>query len=266
MSRSRAAASVSNPWARIQPTLKYPLHAQGLTAKGAPPDTDPYIECVLSPGDVLFIPRGHWHYAVAETPSVHLTVGPAARSSAEFLAWIARQLMHNEEFFRKDFPVAAASALGGPVDDAALDAHLEEFRRRVIEVMAGDALREAVISYVMESNPVKRLRQLPQAFLLEDRIAPETTFQIPAAQKTIIRYDPDTRAAAIHVRGHLLQLTDLPESLVMPLFGQTGVPLTGEALMQACPEIGWDKLRETLFNLHASGMLELSDVDATVAP
>jgi ribosomal protein L16 Arg81 hydroxylase len=37
---------------------------------------EPYLECMLSPGDLLYIPRGHWHFAVAsKEQSLHLTLG-----------------------------------------------------------------------------------------------------------------------------------------------------------------------------------------------
>jgi len=36
----------------------------------------PYLEGVLSPGDLLYMPRGHWHFAVAtKEQSLHLTLG-----------------------------------------------------------------------------------------------------------------------------------------------------------------------------------------------
>ena len=250
-------------WKVFQPSFKYPLHAQGITNKGKPPETDPYLECVLAPGDVLFIPRGHWHYAVAETPSVHLTVGPASKSAAEFLGWLNYQLMNNDEFFRRDFPVAGAKALGGTMEGA-LETHVAEFRRRVTEVIQGDALMEALTQYCMSGNPVRRNRRLPHDWMVEEQITPETAFEIPVGQKTLIRYDPETQTAAIHVRGHLLRLNTMPEALVAPMFERTGVVLTGTALLEKCPELGWDKLKTMLLNLYSAGVLELSESDTTV--
>jgi ribosomal protein L16 Arg81 hydroxylase len=251
-------------WKVFPPTLTYPLHAQHIAHKGAPPEADPYIECVLAPGDVLFIPRGHWHYAVAETPSVHLTVGPASKAAVEFLGWLNVQLMNNDEFFRRDFPVAGAKAFGGPIEGP-FEAHFAEFRRRLIEVIQGDALMEAFLQYCMNSNPVRRTRQLPQDWLIAEKMTPETVFELPVEQKALIRYDPDTRTAVIHVRGHLLRLNGMPAELIDPMFGATGVPLTGAALLEKCPDLGWEKLKATLLSLYSSGVLELSESDATVA-
>ena len=250
-------------WKVFQPTHTYPLHAQQLASKGAPPDVDPYIECVLSPGDVLFIPRGHWHYAIAETPSVHLTIGPASRAGVEFLVWLCRQLM-SQEFFRTDFPVAGAAAFGGPMPAETLDAHLADFRKHVIDLMQSDTLSEALVSWVMESNPAKRTRQLPQAWLFGTRLSEDTVLEIPAVQKTVVRYDVDTGSAAIHVRGQLLQLAGMPEALMDPLFGRTGVAFTGRTLLEACPDFSWEQLRELLLQLYANGIIELSESDTTV--
>ena len=194
---------------------------------------------------------------------MHLTVGPASKSAAEFLGWLNSQLMNNDEFFRRDFPVAGAKALGGAVEGA-LETHVAEFRRRVTEVVQGDALMEALIQYCMSGNPVKRNRRLPHDWMIEDQVTSETAFEMPVGQKALIRYDPETQTAAIHVRGHLLRLNTMPEALVAPLFERTGVVLTGTALLEKCPELGWDKLKTMLLNLYSAGVLQLSESDTTV--
>ncbi|MGE0705367.1 MAG: hypothetical protein AB7P22_15680, partial [Vicinamibacterales bacterium] len=91
-----------------------------------------------------------------------------------------------------------------------------------------------------------------------------TEFKFPATQKALIRYDSETRSAAIHVRGHLLQLNAMPEVLLAPMFERTGVILTGTRLLEHCPELGWDKLKAILLTLYSAGVLELSESDATV--
>lgn len=58
------------------------------------PET-PYLDCVLSQGDVLYIPKGHWHAAVAQdADSLHLTVGVHVRTGIDFLQWVTERLTH----------------------------------------------------------------------------------------------------------------------------------------------------------------------------
>ena len=104
----------------------------------------------------------------------------------------------------------------------------------------------------------------PHDWLIEEKITPETAFKMSASQKTLIRYDSDTQSAAIHVRGHLLQLNAMPETLLAPMFETTGVVLTGTRLLEHCPELGWDKLKAMLLSLYSAGVLELSEPETTV--
>jgi len=245
-------------WKVFEPTQTYPLHLQG-TDKGDPPDTEPYIECELTPGDVLFIPRGHWHYAVAETPSIHLTVGPESRAGGEFLLWIAHQLISGEEFFRRDFPVAGAALLGGERSDTSLERHIDEFRKRLNDAIEGDQLREALIRYCMTANPIKHAHQLPRTWTLKDEITPRTRFQVPLDQKALIRYDEQEKRAVVHIRGHMLNLLGVSRAVLSALFNSGEAGLCGEELMRNDPEADWEKLRPALLHMHEHGLLELQD-------
>ncbi|MEH1837976.1 MAG: cupin domain-containing protein [Nostoc sp.] len=72
-------------WQIFNDTFKYPLPIQK-SDLFSPPDEQPYLNCVLKPGDILYIPRRHWHYAVAlDQPSLHLTVGVHCKTGIDFL-------------------------------------------------------------------------------------------------------------------------------------------------------------------------------------
>lgn len=48
--------------------------------------TNPYLECVLTPGDVLYLPRGHWHCAIATNDqSLHVSLGISFKDFTEKL-------------------------------------------------------------------------------------------------------------------------------------------------------------------------------------
>ncbi|KKD34918.1 cupin domain-containing protein [Limnoraphis robusta] len=70
-----------------------------------PPEEPPYIQCVLNPGDFLYIPRGHWHYAIAhDQPSLHLTLGMRCFVGSDLLDWLVDQIKE-EEIWRKNLPL-----------------------------------------------------------------------------------------------------------------------------------------------------------------
>ncbi|MFJ3790789.1 JmjC domain-containing protein [Kitasatospora sp. NPDC090091] len=85
------------------------------------PNTSPSEETVWSgvmrPGDVMHIPRGHWHQATrngsGSGTSLHVTFGITKRTGASWLAWLGDWCRENE-LFRKDLdrrPGAATAEL-----------------------------------------------------------------------------------------------------------------------------------------------------------
>jgi hypothetical protein len=58
------------------------------------PTTVPYMNVVTTEGDLLYIPRGHWHIArpTAAEPSLHLTLGILSRTGLDFLEWLKSEL------------------------------------------------------------------------------------------------------------------------------------------------------------------------------
>jgi ribosomal protein L16 Arg81 hydroxylase len=94
-------------WHVFEPTWPYPLVDQK-SAHRSPPAADPDLTCVLEPGDLLYIPRGHWHYAVAlDQPSLHLTLGVLGKTGLDYLEWLLEDLKQ-QAIWRENLPVAPA--------------------------------------------------------------------------------------------------------------------------------------------------------------
>ncbi len=214
----------------------------------------------MTEGDVLYIPRGHWHYAVAVTPSIHFTVGPQARTGIDLLLWLSQKLMDNDEFFRKDFPIVRAAEFGDGETSSDLSDHLDEFRKRMAALLEGDSLGEAFVRYCMTSNPVRRTYQFPHPWTLKQEITPESLFTRPPDQKALIRYDPDKKSAVVLTRGHELNLNDLSQELLAAIFSADG-PVSGNTLLAACPNTNWEQLKGPLIALFDNGVLILDEAD-----
>lgn len=91
-------------WFVFDETMKYPVRKDN-GPEHRPPESPPYIHEVLQPGDVLYIPRGHWHYAVAQdTPSLHLTLGICCLTGGNMLDWLIGELKE-EEAWRQNLPL-----------------------------------------------------------------------------------------------------------------------------------------------------------------
>jgi ribosomal protein L16 Arg81 hydroxylase len=98
-----------------------------------PPDVPPYLQCILKPGDLLYIPRGHWHYAIAcgtpsdddFSPSLHLTLGISCQTGLDWIGWLQEELQESPEW-RENLPVIT------PEDKSAVETHLQQLRDRLI--------------------------------------------------------------------------------------------------------------------------------------
>ncbi|WP_017327956.1 cupin domain-containing protein [Synechococcus sp. PCC 7336] len=94
-------------WFVFEDTVKYPCRDE-TSESYMPPTGDPYIHSVLNPGDLLYIPRGHWHYAIArEQPALHVTIGIYCFTGRDALAWLFKKLqttLQNEEALRHNLP------------------------------------------------------------------------------------------------------------------------------------------------------------------
>jgi ribosomal protein L16 Arg81 hydroxylase len=105
-------------WHVFDQTVQYPLVEQKSAAL-VPPSEPPYLSCVLQPGDLLYIPRGHWHYAVAQDqPSLHLTLGVLCKTGIDFLAWLTEDLKQ-QALWRENLPLRSnftTTALSDHVD------------------------------------------------------------------------------------------------------------------------------------------------------
>ncbi|MFC0435843.1 cupin domain-containing protein [Kutzneria buriramensis] len=68
------------------------------------PEGEPIDDFMLEDGDVLYLPRGHWHdvSAVGEQ-SLHLTIGFNRATGVDLVAWLADQL-RVDQLFREDLP------------------------------------------------------------------------------------------------------------------------------------------------------------------
>jgi hypothetical protein len=94
------------------------------------PEGEPVDDFLLEDGDVLYVPRGHWHdvSAVGEE-SLHLTIGFNAATGVDLVAWLADQV-RADELFREDLPRFA-----GPGDRTKRAAQL---RQQITDLMTDD--------------------------------------------------------------------------------------------------------------------------------
>ena len=110
--------------------------------------------------------------------------------------------MDNDEFFRRDFPIVRAKELGGDRTDDEPQTHMNDFRRRLTEILDRDSFFEGFLRFCMTANSMRRTYQIPAVWTLKDTITPDTLFARPPDQKSLVRYDPETHPDAGRRRRH----------------------------------------------------------------
>ncbi|MGB6164067.1 MAG: cupin domain-containing protein [Pseudonocardiaceae bacterium] len=97
--------------------------------RDAEPNLTPSDELIwsgtLRAGEVMHIPRGHWHQATRDDCgtglSLHVTFGFVKRTGVDWLAWVADR-SREEELFRHDLIRSGTSGEGAAQHDALADA------------------------------------------------------------------------------------------------------------------------------------------------
>lgn len=111
----------------------------------------PNSEVVLTPGDVLYLPRGAWHSPqVQEGPSLHLTVTMVPERRLDLLRWVFDELASDPEM-RRDL----ATPLAAP---AAAEASLQDVRKAVTAVLAREKLSSVMAKRRFMSWTSERLK------------------------------------------------------------------------------------------------------------
>jgi ribosomal protein L16 Arg81 hydroxylase len=95
-------------WALHGPTTAAPTR-RGPASDAPPPQGEPEL-IVLEPGEVLYMPRGHWHAAVGlGGPTLHLTIGLTRKTGGDLVQWLADEVLA-DEIGRADLPFEAGDA------------------------------------------------------------------------------------------------------------------------------------------------------------
>ncbi len=220
----------SKQWHIYTDTLKYPLPSQKSNSL-VPPEEEAYLSCILEPGDVLYIPRGHWHYAIAKNePSIHLTVGIHCKTGIDLLEWLISKLEHREEW-RSSLPLR--------IKENAINSSIESLIQDLNQYINNSHLGEEYNSYLDGLGKAINKYDFPYqgGFNIFDN-GVTTKFKIPHCQRLQISQLSDQSGFKIIVSGKEVSIKGVPESLVKKIFNQE--IFTGKDVIDWLPDYDWD--------------------------
>lgn len=222
-------------WFVFPETVPFPV--TGMRSKDQiPPDVPPYLECTLQPGDLLYIPRGHWHYAIAcsnpsqddYSPSLHLTLGIDCQTGLDWMNWVGKELQENPQW-RESLPVIPSG------DRTAVQPYMEQLRDRLVEFLQNPETITRYLDYLNYSDRTP----LPFAFphQLGSQIFDsglETRF-IPSALHPVQMVPIEDHQTQVIIGAKQATIKGIPSDVVEKLFRPGGFTLLD--LADWCPSL-----------------------------
>lgn len=236
-------------WELYGETTPYPTE-KGRHINEAQPD-----KClerfVLKPGDVLYIPKGHWHKALAQPhkdPSLHLTLGIYGPTGLDLLDYLKQALASRPEFRAPLFPLPYKATAQSEVLNGLKD-QLKDF--------LGSPWQADFASYLRHKTPRRTGFQLPQAYWRHPQEIPDTAqFSRYLTAYTLthtggqleLRYDDKRLIFAPAAEPLLRYLLDTPH-------------FNRQDLMAAFPDYPWPTLKAVLLPLLQDGVCLLKTAE-----
>ncbi|MGB3514686.1 MAG: cupin domain-containing protein [Microcoleaceae cyanobacterium] len=222
----------SKEWSIYTDTFKYPLPSQKSNSL-TPPEEEAYLSCILYPGDVLYIPRGHWHYAVTKNePSIHLTLGIHCKTGIDLLEWLISKLEHREEW-RNSLPLRIES------EQNSINLSIESLIKNLHQYINNHNISEEYNSYLDSlGKPVYKYAFPYQGGFNIFHNGVETKFKIPQFQRLKIFQISDESKCRIVVSGKEVSIKGVPKNLVEKIFSQA--TFTGKDVITWLQDYDWE--------------------------
>lgn len=231
-------------WRIYGPTRPFPLR-RDITLPPKPTE-EPIADLLLEDGDVLYIPRGHWHDVSATgAESLHLTVGFTRATGVDLMTWLADQTCA-DPLFREDLPRLAASGTRAERSAA--------LRARITDLLTDDVLDRFFSDRDAQAAAHARfgLPWLATANPLPPGDDVEVGLLVPRA---VLDHEQDTVTLA--AAGKRLVFAARAEPVLAALLD--GTPRSVRALIGAAPDLDRQTVRALLGELITHGMLAPRD-------
>ena len=239
-------------WSVFEPSVEKPIEPMGEGSSREP--GPPSLECELGPGDLLYMPRGHWHQAVAQRGwSRHLSVGLLARTGITFSSWLVDELKR-DVLFGRELPLAFAEE---PLE--LREERLREHIGKLAEILAmrlrDDETLERFRAYgVMSDRDVRPFKLPAQLLEAPARQLSVRCFSRPARQRVVLRDDSCVSQIALCVWGQELYFPNTARPLIEFIASRTTFSLD-DALVHAGP-LTEQGVRDVLDRLLREGIVE----------
>lgn len=217
-------------WQVFTDTMKYPLPGQPSSSL-TPPEGEPDLSRILNPGDVLYIPRGHWHYAIAlDEPSLHLTLGVHCQTGVDFVEWLVNELRQKEQW-RKSLPLRTEAT--------SVATYVEKLTEDLTKYLTCTTIADEYLGYLDSlGKPATRYSLPHQAGFNLFPQGTATEFTSAKFQRVRIAELPDHSGYKIITSGKEITLRGVNITLLENIFNEQ--VFQGNDVMKWLPDYDWE--------------------------
>src|ERR1041385_1971693 len=221
------------------------------------PPKEPILEFELAPGDVVYIPRGHWHQALAQRgPSMHLSMILAARTGLDFVAWLHDEL-RNDVRFRQELPLSFADE-PAEVREARLREHLAKLGDALLSRLQDEeTVHSFMRHHVLSDRDVPRVKFPAQMFETPGTQLHVRRFSRPLRQRFVLHDGPADDKIALSAWGHTLHFPKSAKPLIDFIVSRTDFAY--EDAQAHAGELTEEAIWEVLNPLLREGILDAAD-------
>lgn len=153
-------------WKVFPSTVEDPLFFRKDHRAPPPRESSIYFDSVLAPGDTLYVPKGHWHEAIAhKEPSLHLTLAIFVQTGVDFLLWLTDELRENQ-VFRRRFPLLFQEERNGDRGMTALSASLRDLEQALVAMFSNkSSLASNYLAFLAAKQKMRNTFSYPDPML-----------------------------------------------------------------------------------------------------
>lgn len=189
-------------WQIFAPTFPFPLSHHTSEQRQHECPATPLLDCVLAPGDLLYVPRGWWHQTIPfDEPSLHLSVGAYGPTLMDYLMWAASRHLPRHLLARK-----------GLIDDAASLKDLGEVMRALNQFLLAP---QSLAEFKQELTSRERLAGEFNVDVFMDDAG--TKLQDSDILRLTSCFAPDNESPDMAVNGARLRLEPVSRAIVRVL-------------------------------------------------
>ncbi len=234
------------------PSISFYQKSHGMTP---PPSESCYLHCTLEPGDVLYVPRGHWHYAIArKEPSMHLTLAVFVKTGIDFMKWLVDELTDYEEF-RRALPIALSSKYGHEEKEHFCD--LGKLKLKLFEVLNEGDLFGRFLEFKTARSCNRQPFQFPDHTVQSLADCKQTSCFKRRAQSASVSMNKSGKVELI-CGGRRLMFDGKTERILRLVFSSD--QFTGEELLASSKEMSWQTICSILLPLVREGFISSYEI------